>query len=350
MKRKVNQDIKFELIEKLKARGAYSHSVDNRQHYTRCPYCGDSTNLSHAHLSICIDVDTDFPMLYRCLKCDVHGMVTETTLEELDIVIDESFRKDLRSYNRKGMRSMKLVNMEFENYFVPLYTENKLNAQKLWYLNHRLGTDIDYTMEKDKKILLDLFDFMKANEMKTIKGLSYPMMEILNQYYIGFLSCNNNCITFRDITNSQKYRYFKVVLNPKNINPDTFYAAPNSIPALYTHDIHVHLAEGIFDILSIQENVVQKNDQENFYYATCGFGGITILKYLLHHGMNTGIHLHIYSDNDKTDWDHKRYLRDDRSYITEWIDHISIHRNQYSGEKDYGVPIDHIIDRSRPLK
>ena len=342
----MNQDIKYKVIEMLKGKRAYSCSINGKQHYTRCPYCGDSRNLSHAHLSVFIDVNADTPMMFRCLKCDTKGLVTESVLEELDLPLDQSTYKELKAYNRKAMRLGRYVDSEIEKFSVPLYQENQKNLSKLSYLNNRLGTSIDFAKARDFKVILNLFDFMVANEIKTINELSYPMMENLDQNYIGFLSCNNNCIVFRDITGKQKYRYYKVILNSKNVNADTFYSIPNKIPLLYTHDIHVHIAEGIFDILSVQQNVI--NSMENHYfYASCGYGGITIMKYLVHHGINTGITLHIYSDNDKTDWNHKKYLNND---ITEWIDNIYIHRNQFHNEKDYGVPIDRIIDSKRKMK
>ena len=342
----MNQDIKYKVIEMLKGKRAYHVSVNGKQHYTRCPYCGDSRNLSHAHLSVFIDVYTDEPMKFRCLKCDTKGLVTETVLEELDLPLDQSTYKELKAFNRKAMRLGKYVDAEIEKFIVPLYQENQKNLSKLRYLNDRLGTSIDFAKARDYKVILNLFDFMVANEIKTIDGLTYPMMENLDQNYIGFLSCNNNCIVFRDITGNQKYRYFKVILNPKNVNADTFYSIPNSIPLMYTHDIHVHITEGIFDILSVQQNIIQTLEN-HYFYAACGYGGITILKYLVHHGINTGITLHIYSDNDKTDWNHKKYLNND---ITEWIDQIYIHRNQFGNEKDYGVPVDRIIDSRRKIK
>ena len=155
-------------------------------------------------------------------------------------------------------------------------------------------------------------------------------------------------ISQQDITGKNKYRYYKVLLNDKNLNSDTFYSLPNKIPLMYTDDVHIHMAEGNFDILSIKENLPIHNNHD-LYFASCGFGGTVIIKYLLHHGINTGIHFHIYSDNDKTDYDHKRYLFNKQHY-TEWIDRIYLHRNQFLGEKDYGVPSSNIIDRYKMLK
>lgn len=344
----MDQNVKLQIIELLKQKRAYNVSVNGIQHYTRCPYCGDSVNLNHGHLSIKIDRNTEDPMVYRCLKCDAHGIVTESTLEDLDLLVNKEIIDSIKSINRKAARSGKIVNMEFERYFVPRYHDTPLNRLKLQYVNQRLGTQLTYDDAKEYKIILNLFDFMSANEIDKIDGLYWQMMKTLNSSYVGFLSCNNNRITFRDITGKNKFRYYKVLLNEKNMNSDTFYSLPFKMPLIYTDDVHIHMAEGIFDIISIKENLPH-NNAHDIYFASCGFGGLVIIKYLIHHGINTGIHFHIYSDNDKTDYDHKRYLFNKHHY-TEWIDKIYLHRNQFLGEKDYGVPSCNIIDRHKMLK
>ena len=342
----MNQDVKFKVIELLKGRGAYSHSVNGKQHYTRCPYCGDSKNLSHAHMSIMIDVESDSPMLFRCFKCDMKGMVTEETLNDLDLYIDNDMKSSLKSFNKKAMKLSKIVNTDMEKFSVPVYTNNYQNSSKLNYINERLGTNIDFTEAKDLKLVLNVFDFMKFNEITEIEGMRYSMLKLLHNDYIGFLSCNNNCIVFRDITGKNKYRYFKVTLNTKNVNQDNFYALPNKINLLYTNDINIHISEGTFDIISIYKNLINTKEN-NFFYANCGFGSTSIIKYLLHHGINTGLNIHIYSDNDKTDYDHKKYLQ--HNPIIKWVDNIYIHRNAFPGEKDYGIPKGRIYDTKRML-
>lgn len=344
----LNVEWKEYMIDMLKNRGAYSVSTNHTQHYTRCPYCGDSRNLSHAHLSIRINISDEMPLVYRCLKCGVSGIVNLDVLMELGLHVDSVFRKELTLYNRKGVKRLGLTNMDKERFDVPLYHESELNRSKLFYVNKRLGTEIDYKKAREYRMVLNLFDFIKFNEIEKLPEESLHMVDTLNSYYVGWLGCNNNTIIFRDITGKQKYRYYKLKLNEANVNGDSFYSMPISIPMLYTNDVHVHIAEGTFDILSIKENVVKESENQMFY-ASCGFGGAVILNYLVHHGINTGIHLHLYSDADKSDWNHRKYLQS-RNHITEWFDHIYIHRNQIDGEKDYGVPYDRIDDRHRILK
>lgn len=317
------------------------------------PFCGDSLNKSHGHLSIKIDVNSDAPMLYRCLKCNVSGLVNDTFLEELGVFLDSENRKQLKSFTKRSMKIARLVNLDVENYIVPLYQDSSLCERKINYIQNRIGINLNLANARDYKILLNFFDFLKANELlkpdeNHLVGLNYNTICNLNDNYVGFLSTNNNCIVFRDITGKQKYRYFKVILNGRNVNMDSFYSVPLKLPLMYTHDIHIHVAEGVFDILSIKENLI-KDTETNYFYATCGFGSINIIKYLIHHGMNTNVHFHIYSDNDKTDWNHTKYLFT-KNYLTEWIDHIYIHRNKFKNEKDYGVPLHKIEDSKRVIK
>lgn len=319
------------------------------QYVTRCNYCGDSSDPAHGHFSIHIDINNDTPMMYRCLKCDASGLITDTVLEEAGVYLSSDMQSELKSFNRKAAKKMNLVNVDMEHFNVPVYNDSLINSRKLDYLNRRLGTNIDYIEAQDMKVILNLYDFIKLNDMPTIAALKMSHIKFLNDNYIGFLSTNNNCITFRNITENKSYmRYFKTLINPTNINPDTFYSLPNSIDLLYTKDINVHISEGIMDILSVYKNVVNKKDN-NFYYASCGFGYLTILKYLIHHGLNSGLNIHIYSDNDKKDYDHFKYLFH-RSSISYWMDHIWIHRNTYENEKDYGVPLKNIIDSHYIIK
>lgn len=292
-------------------------------------------------------------MVYRCLKCNVSGLVTETFLEELGIFLDTENRKMLKSFTKRSMKVAKLVNMDVEKFYVPLFQDSSLCKRKLSYIRDRLHIELDLNKAQEHKIILNFFDFLKANDLLEpddhhLIGIDYNNMMNLNENYVGFLSTNNNAIIFRDITGKQRYRYFKVVLNNRNVNADAFYSVPFKLSLMYTHEVHVHIAEGIFDILSIKENLI-RNTETNYFYATCGFGSVNIIKYLIHHGINTNVYLHIYSDNDKTDWNHKRYLFN-KNYLTEWIDHIYIHRNKYKNEKDYGVPLVQINDIKRMIK
>lgn len=344
----IDVTVKHKVIEKIQGLPVYKSNYSKTQHVVRCPYCGDSIDPTHGHFSIRIDESDDTPMLYRCLKCDASGLINDEVLEDLGVYIDDNMKRVLTSFNKNSKRKYKITEDAYEEYYVPIYNASYMNNLKLEYLNRRLGTDMDIEELKDLKGVLDIFEFMKFNKLESINGLSMKQLQFLNNNYVGFLSTNNNYITLRNITDKNYKRYYKMILNPRNLGGATFYSIPNSIDILYNHDIEIHAAEGYMDILSVYKNLVQTKE-DNFYYGSCGFGFLTILRSIIKQGLNTGLNIHIYSDNDKTDYDHFKYLFK-RSNVTEWVNTLKIHRNGFEHEKDYGVPKDRIVDTSRILQ
>ncbi len=354
----MKNDIKFKIIEMLQTLDVCIPNSLETQYVVRCPYCGDSRNPSNGHFSIHIDVSSDTPLLYRCFRCDASGIINSTVLDDIGLYAESNVIQELRSFNRKIIRKNKYVDNSTKNYHVTPGTDSLKNLQKLKYVNERIGTDFLHGDATEIKVILDIFEFMKHNEIKSIPNVSFGYLNLLNNNYVGFLSTNNNCITFRRINENEKLRrYVKMVLDPLNINTNTFYSIPNSLDLLYTHSIDIHITEGIFDILSVYNNLKGKDRCNNYYYASCGFGYLTIIKYLVYNGINTGLNLHIYSDKDKTDRNHMNYLFNN-SEMSIWLDSINIHRNIYtymeSGieimEKDYGVPKNRIIDSVRKVQ
>jgi len=284
----------------------------------------------------------------------VSGLVDETVLSELDIFLDRDMMSKLKAYNKKSMRLRKISDDNYERFIVSVPNESETINRKLDYLNQRLGLQLTIQEAVDYKIILSFSDFIVRNELtpgkdKILEGVTPEMLYLLNKDYIGFLSCNNNRIIFRDITGNNKYRYYKVIINERNLNSASFFSLPSKISLIYTNNVNIHIAEGPFDILSIKENVV-KEKENNFYYAICGFGGTVILKHLIHTGVNTGLRLHIYADADKSDWLQRNIWLKKQPHLQEWVDHFYIHRNQYNDEKDYGVPLSNIIDVKSKLK
>lgn len=341
-------DIKRLVLSKLQMLSVCIPNSSETQWVVRCPYCGDSVHEDHGHFSIKIDLDSDAPMLYRCFKCNESGIITTQVLQDLGCIVDDELTENLGSYNKKIKRNNPFLNMKNRDWVVPLCTNYEHN-EKRYYINERLGLNYSFDDYRKLKVVFDIFDFMEVNKIKAIPNVSWKMLNFLNHNYVGFLSNNNTRITYRCIRkNEDMNRYYKLILDPYNMSPNNFYSIPNKFDLLYTDDIHIHLAEGTFDIISIFANVQQQNVKNNLYYASCGFNYNTILKYILNIGINTNIHCHIYSDNDKSDAEHKKYLLNGINGI--WLDHIYIHRNGYPGEKDYGVPIDRIEDRILQIK
>lgn len=345
----VNQDFKLELIGILKEDPMCNINLRETQYTIRCPYCDDMYSTDHGHFSLHIDIESDDPILYRCLKCPASGLLSSDTLLDLDVQLSIESLGQLKNFNRKIIKKNRYIDNGSAAYIVPLFSDIPFNHSQLKYVNDRLGTSFGLEDASRLKIVLNLYEFLKSNDLGGIPDVSPNYLEILSKYYVGFLSSNNNVMTLRCTSPHGKMkRYVKLIIDPRNVNANSFYNIPNAIDMLYIDDINIHITEGVFDILSVYANLRREEKKNNFYYAACGFGTSTILKYLVYNGINTGLNVHIYADKDKSDKLHIALLR--KSGILPWIKSVRIHRNTFPGEKDYGVPAEKMIDTYRKAK
>ena len=341
-------ELKRAIIEEISNLSFHKVSSSGIQHTIRCPYCGDSRKANHGHFSIRIDENDEYsPMVFRCFKCDSSGLLTKDVINDLGLNVSSELTNNLSRFNQKSAKYNKFTDTRVESFQVP-ECDNVYADMKLDYINNRLGSSFNYTDAKDLKIILGLEDFIVSNKINTIVGITPAQVRFYDKHYVGFLSSNRNCVTLRAIDDYASMRYVKIVLNPRNMDPNTFYAIPNTINMTYTHDINVHITEGTFDALGvfIHNNCVKEN---NYYYSVCGYGYNTILRSLIRMGFNTGLNVHIYADNDKKDSEIIYRLRRE-SRVYPWLDKVYIHRNGYPNQKDYGVRQELIKDLYTQVK
>lgn len=343
----MNREIKEFIIDRLKELNVYRVDDNGTEHTIRCPYCGDSKDPTHSHLGIYIDPNEDTPMPWHCFRCGEGGRVTDDFLDDIGIRLDENAMSQLRNYNKKLAKINKKGIIRTERFIVPQCDPGYLNDEKLAYVNRRLGTQFDYQMAKDHKIIPSIMAFMMANEIHKFENLPGWVPKVIERDYVGFLSTNNNLLTFRNIREDGKgRRYYKIIINPLNPDNATFYSIPTRLDLLYTGQLDVHIAEGTFDIVSIRHNI-DPPGENRIFYASCGYSYMGILKHLARNGINTHINAHIYADADKSDYDHINMIK--KNPVSAFIEHAYLHRNGMKGEKDYGVPADRIIDQRRQL-
>ena len=320
----------------------------SRQYVVRCPYCGDSHNLSHGHFSIRIDpTDPTDPLLYRCFKCENSGLFTIDTMRDLGLYVDNEVSKGLSKLIYRSCKINKITDIKTEDYQVPgVNYERKITGEKIDYLEKRLGVEFSSMLLHDLNVIINLDEFIIMNKVPLRQDLRYKYVEFLTKNYVGFLSKNKNLIVLRCIRNDPDMpRYRKVIINPSNFDTNTFYGIPNKLDIMYTNEINVYIAEGTFDILGVYMNIMDKKMDNNYYYAACGFGIQSVLRNIIRMGINTGLNVHIYADKDKSDKEITKLIR---NYYP-WLNSLTIHRNG-SGSKDFGVPKDMIIDTSVKYK
>lgn len=349
--------VKHSVVELLKTLPVCKPSSNLRNWVVRCPYCGDSRTANHGHFSIRIDEQSSAPMIYRCLRCNDSGVLTIQTLEDLGLYVNGDLSSGIQLVNRFGSNSAYFKD-RVKRFKVPVPNDTAENAQKLDYINQRLGINLTYEECAEYKIVLSIVEFMRFNGIKLSKenngaSINLPIRSLkeFEQNYLGFLSSNNNKLTMRDFTPDQHGffgRYYKITIDLMNQSPNTFYGLKNQFDLLYNDSIDVHISEGTFDILSVYRNFEHADTQNSLFFASCGYGFSTILKYLIYMGVTTDINLHIYSDADKTDLDHLRGLK--KGNLGLWLDRVIVHRNGYAGEKDFGVPKNRIQEYHYDLK
>ncbi len=323
------------------------------QWVTRCPYCPDSRDPTHGHFSIKIDTQSDELMLYRCLKCNEHGLLSSQTLDDLGIYLTQDEATELDRANRGGKSNY--WNEKPKDYFIPPPISPANLEFKLNYLESRFGFRMTEQMVQESKIVLSIIDFLSANKIPMHQFSPY-IIKTLEEHYIGFLSANNNRIVFRyagDIPKGSKIlRYYKMVIDERNLSPNTFYSIQRpSIPLLYDNKVHLHISEGTFDIVSAYYNLKPSWDKDNhhhLFFGSCGFSIAPVVRWILSRGITTDVILEYYADNDKTDDDIQKLIR--TPVIQEWCDEIYVHRNLYPDKKDFGIPAFEIDERIRQMK
>ena len=344
----ISEDVKRSVIMELDKLPFHKVNSTGIQHLVRCPYCGDSRNPNHGHFSIKIDPDDpDTPMMYRCFRCPAHGLLNTDVLEDLGLHVSALDKQNMKLFNRKVAKKNKLTDTCIEQFDLVNYQNDYSRVSyKIDYLNERLGSNFGVSDIIPLGIIpsiLDFFSMNNINPMHLDKQYSSQQIRFFDRNYIGFLSYNKNDIILRDITGTASQRYVTMTINGKNLDPNGFYSIRNSIDLLYDHPINIHISEGIMDILNVYDYLNHRNTENNYYYAVCGFSYSRVIRSIIRMGIDTGLRVHIYADNDRDDYIILRQLKP----LSTWIDEICMHRNGFEGSKDFGVHRSKIINSSR---
>ena len=310
----------------------------------RCRFCGDSRKGSHHHLYIGLGTE-DKPPMYHCFICNRSGVLTGDILSQLleynvvDPELISELNKEIRSKNKYFLfkKPNKSINSLFYNYYIK---DNALNRSKLQYISNRIGYNFTYEEISNNKIILDLHELLYQNEITKYTRSDYTM-DILTNHFIGFLSIDNGFLTMRKFTNDVLFpdnlnnRYINYNIFGSKDNHMRYYCIPTQCNLFSNEPIHIRIAEGCFDILSILYNLNNNNRINNIYIASNGKGYFNVIRVLLENfNLATNIIIHLYPDNDIRQGELQYFIdRIKNIYIPMYI-----HRNTFIGEKDFGVP------------
>ena len=295
-----NQEYKKRFIEALYNRDGPAPKHPNSSHYViRCPYCGDSSDVTKAHFYIKIDLNDNSPIVYKCFRCpeDTSGIMSKDVMERIGID-DPNLKDGIKLLNASSDRvDKKNINgqeMLYFDYQLPRLEE----CPKLDYIRDRLGVNISLEEFQDFKVITSLKKFLKLNK---IKPLTCPdqIAYMYERDYVGFLSHGNSYILFRDITNQNQISWVKYPITEKSRGSRSFYSISSQIDIFTEDQIIVNLSEGVFDCLGVYYHVM--NQRENVInIAVTGRYYEFIMYYLINLGIvGTNVTINIFSDNDK---------------------------------------------------
>lgn len=329
-----NYEFKRDLIQDILENVKPSY-YKNKELNVRCVFCGDSIkNASSAHLSIRIDPNDDQPLVFRCLRCESTGIFNGNTLTMIGMYSGTD-STNLERYNRLACKKHGLfVTKKGLNLKLPELEINDNVLLKHKYIEDRLGTKIDIEELHQNKVVYDFLGLLKRNHLKKVYG-SPDHIKALQHDHVGFLSAKNDFINFRDISGNHKRYYIYKILRSLD-STGKFYIIPNKINPFDEGIKTINLAEGVFDILGIYYNLLNKYNHNTLYASINGSGYLNVIKYILEQGLLCDVNINIFSDADRAPDYYKNMVKT----LMPFVNDIRLFYNEIG--KDYGVPVNQV--------
>lgn len=316
-----------------------------REITTRCIFCGDSRDKGSAHLYIGpFDNIEDHPIFYHCMRCNEAGIVDSPLLQKLSLSNTElstlvvKYNKSIRA-NPSNRFNKKTKSYFLKNDYI---SDDSSSRLKLQYINDRLGVNISFADILNLKIVLNLGDVLQCNNITEFTRY-HSVVDELDKYFVGFISINNNFITLRNleiakVSDGINRRYTDYNVFGDRDSNGRFYTIPTNINIWSNTPVHLFVAEGVFDILSLYLNT--DNIKENAIYCAC-LGKASYINAIRYFISTLGVIncvIHLCIDNDMNEYSLYNLLE----IINGLNVNTFVHRNIFDGEKDFGVPKDRI--------
>ena len=318
----------------------------------RCPFCGDSKNLRHAHFYMSVPQSQEDISLYQCKRCPNKGIISDELLRRIGCN-DSDIMIEITKHNAEVMSLPKYKSLKKINIYPlkwNLIRKDPNNQIKLDYINKRIGSNFTIFDLAKVKIILNLYDVINTNHLELTRH--QMVCNDLDKYFMGFISFDNSYCSLRKVVDKELHnavnkRYINYSLVNKTDDRKNFYVIPTRIDILDPAPVKIHIAEGQFDILSIYYNLNQCNDYQNIYMACGGKSYSQALEFILTESGIINYEIHFYPDRDVTD---NEFYYDVLRRVELLPGDIYIHRNVFNGEKDFGVPKERIINSVRVIK
>lgn len=282
----IGQEIKytFDLLASELLKTQSSKRVNNTEIVVRCPFCGDSHNIKHAHCYVGFK-EEDGVVLYFCHKCPATSRVTPDFLHKMGIFNDELdnyFSKKINKYGRSINKIIKNNLISIPNYVLPKRIKPE-DEKKAKYFEKRTGIRVNNEAIENYNLIINLKDFLNENNIPLCRYTDEKQYVIneLSKNFLGFLSNNKSMIAFRAVngTSFTKNKFnFVIDDNYKQ----SFYYIPKTTIDLLTLRPKIVLAEGTFDIIRVKKQFFPSDSTDAIFASVGGKAGYKkILKELI---------------------------------------------------------------------
>lgn len=301
---------------------------NNTEFLMRCPFCGDSRkDRSDAHFYI--SLRDDKPHFYNCFLCGTKGVLNRRLLRYIGIYDEEAVRLVSKKVD------MKFTPLKYRKVYIPKARE-QWEIDKLYYIANRLGSKRFGRYLDKLRIVTNLQKLIEYNRLPI---QSLKQVNFLDRNYIGFLLEDKSSVLLRKITdNEYGKRWFRYNLFDSDCST---YAIECKLECPV--EPKVYMAEGVLDIISIYTNSTDKERSEGLYYAIGNRNYLGNIKNIMQRIPSVHLEFHVFIDNDINMNTLVRSIIKDLSPMNTFLD-IILHRNEFQGEKDYGVPLERIKD------
>jgi len=330
----------------------YKDARNGDQVRVNCPLCAREGNIDTDH-HMYFYLHKDQAPQFHCFKNpNHHGFVNERTLIDLapanSHLINDGLMQRIGDSNKRirfNSRYSLNKNMKYNLFINPVIDSSDYNEVKRQYVCNRIGVDLSFKDLFDNKIVLSIKDFLIYNHITSISRSEY-VINLLDQYFVGFLSFDNSILIMRNLVYNklqlpdcanERYIKYNIINSSSNTN-GSYYIIPSICDV--TKHIDIHIAEGTFDILSIFYNLKNADRSNNIYCAIGSNNYLNAIKYFMVIMGIIDATFYIYIDNDI-----KRYVLPDIKRKLSPLDFIKVFivMNTKPGEKDMGVPKDRIV-------
>lgn len=329
-----------------------------RQVVIRCPWCGDSRDFTDAHLYIGPSRKYSKALSYYCFLCGRGGALDQEFFRMIDCY-DINLIGRVLDYNAEQFKNSKYDRQGFvtERVTKPRITNKQEDLgmseyDKLAYVNNRLGVNLTLEDLSRLKIVTNLRQYIKDNHVRGISRKK-EILDELSHKFVGFLSVDNTYMVMRAVADPATLhpeigmRYVNYQLTFDRFWCYTYYTIPVMIDI--TKEVHLHIAEGCFDILGVYFHCDRSNRTGNEIFTACSGRTfyLDVLKYFIMKAMIPGclMTVDMYLDKEKdgsVKIDEK--MQTMITTIRSLVKSVKIHINAFEGEKDFGVTPDKIID------